>query len=128
MIQVVAGILLEDGKVLIARRAPHKKLAGKWEFPGGKVKDFEDHATALERELQEELGIKTKTRNYFCSNVHDYGDFEIRLIVYFSDYIEGKYELNDHDMIEWIEIKELKKLDLASADIPVIEKLMKKFL
>lgn len=47
MIEVVAGIIKIVGKVLIAKRASHKTLPGKWEFPGGKIKKDEDHHAAL---------------------------------------------------------------------------------
>ena len=53
-IEVVAAVMIGDsGKVLIARRASHKLLPGKWEFPGGKIEGNETPELALERELRE---------------------------------------------------------------------------
>ena len=37
MIEVVAAILKNEDKILIARKREGKSLAGYWEFPGGKV-------------------------------------------------------------------------------------------
>lgn len=125
MIEVVAGILKDENKVLIAKRASHKSMPGKWEFPGGKIEAREDPKKALERELFEELGIKTKTCEYFNTYIHDYGDFKIKLTSYFTEYLEGDFTLTDHDLIEWVEIKELKNYDLTDADKPIIEKLNK---
>jgi 8-oxo-dGTP diphosphatase len=57
MVQVVAGILEREGRILICRRTPEQSHPLKWEFPGGKVEPGESPAEALERELEEELGI-----------------------------------------------------------------------
>ena len=123
MIQVVAGIITRNKTVLIARRAPHKPMAGKWEFPGGKIEADESPERALEREIFEEFGVVIRTGPYIASNTHDYGDFKIELLAYYARYVEGEFELTDHDQIAWVSNKELKSYDLAEADIPLIDKL-----
>ncbi|MEH6447638.1 MAG: NUDIX domain-containing protein [Oleispira sp.] len=50
--------LREKGKVLIAKRADHQHQGGLWEFPGGKVESGESVQVALQRELEEELGLQ----------------------------------------------------------------------
>src|SRR5437763_4591711 len=57
MKRVVAGFIVQNGKVLICQRTKHQPMALKWEFPGGKVEEGEQPRAALERELEEELGI-----------------------------------------------------------------------
>lgn len=57
MKQVAAAIVFDDGKVLVTRRAAGQKLAGFWEFPGGKLEPGEDVQSCIVRELQEELGV-----------------------------------------------------------------------
>ncbi len=65
MIQVVAGILLnQDNEVLIAKRPEGKSYAGYWEFPGGKIEQGEIAETALVRGFQEELGIDTSAERW----------------------------------------------------------------
>jgi len=124
VIEVVAGILFNGAKeVLIARRAPHKSLPGKWEFPGGKIDLEESPEVALERELFEEFEVKTRTGRHIGSNEHDYGSFQIKLLFYESTYVSGGWVLSDHDKIEWVRIQDLKKYDLAEADLPVIKEL-----
>ena len=58
MLQVVAGILERDGRVLICRRKPDQWHPLQWEFPGGKVEAGESPEEALARELEEELDIR----------------------------------------------------------------------
>jgi 8-oxo-dGTP diphosphatase len=60
MIQVVAAILEQDGRILIGQRTPEQSHPLKWEFPGGKVEAGETPGQALVRELDEELGIQTQ--------------------------------------------------------------------
>ncbi len=54
---VVAGIIIENERVLLTQRKAGAHLAGLWEFPGGKVNEGEDPRDALVRELHEEIGI-----------------------------------------------------------------------
>ena len=59
MRQVTAAVLVRDGKVLIAQRKRGNALAGKWEFPGGKLEPGETSEACLRRELLEEFGVKS---------------------------------------------------------------------
>ena len=123
MIRVVAGIIIKGNTILIARRAAHKAMAGKWEFPGGKIEEGESPERALEREILEEFGAVIRTDRYMSSNRHDYGDFQIELLAYRASYIQGDFELTDHDQIAWVSKDELSNYDLAEADIPLTEHL-----
>jgi 8-oxo-dGTP diphosphatase len=125
MIDVVAGIIMDGNKVLLARRAAHKSFSGKWEFPGGKIENGEKPESALERELKEEFDITTNVGEHFKTVEYSYEDFDIRLISYFTVYISGSFNLIDHDKINWVEIPRLLDYCLAEADIPVAERLMR---
>ena len=57
MLEVVAAILEREGRILVCQRTAQQSHPLKWEFPGGKVEPGELPAQALERELEEELGI-----------------------------------------------------------------------
>ena len=123
MLQVVAGIITKENKVLLARRAAHKLLPGKWEFPGGKIEGEESPEAALEREILEEFGVRVKAGEYFTTSRHDYGNFQIELLAYFAAWDHGDFALTDHDRIAWVRIAELNNFDLAAADIPIVEAL-----
>jgi len=119
MVVVTCAIIEKDGKILIARRAPGKNLAGKWEFPGGKVEDGESPEECLKRELEEEFGIRTKVGKFITSNKHDYSHISIELFAFQTEYLSGNYILSDHDEIEWVRPDCLLNFDLAAADIPI---------
>jgi 8-oxo-dGTP diphosphatase len=59
---IVNGVLVRHGTVLLARRSLHRKAyPGLWSFPGGHVEDNESLLEALARELREEIGIVPTT-------------------------------------------------------------------
>ncbi|HAK44799.1 MAG TPA: 8-oxo-dGTP diphosphatase MutT [Spirochaeta sp.] len=68
---VAAAIIIRNGRVLICRRAPGEKLAGFWEFPGGKVEPGESLQECLERELREELDVEVRAGEIIRLTVHD---------------------------------------------------------
>jgi len=124
MIKVLAGIIEKDGKILIARRKPETNLAGKWEFPGGKLEQGETPEECLYREILEELGIKIQLGEYYCTSKYCYEHISIELLVYKALYQSGNIVLTDHDEAEWVSITELKNYDFAEADITVVNKLI----
>ena len=69
---VTCALIESEGKILIARRAADQKLAGKWEFPGGKVEDKESPEECLKRELEEEFGIQVEVGEFIASNTNHY--------------------------------------------------------
>lgn len=126
MLRVAAAIITKNNKVLIARRRQGETLEGKWEFPGGKIEQDESPEDCLVRELHEEFGIDAKIGSYFCSSIHDYGNFSIELIAYTIEDYSGDFVLIDHNKIEWVKFSELLDRDLSEADIPIAERLIKK--
>lgn len=120
ILKVVAAIIIKNDKVLIARRAAHKKMPGKWEFPGGKVEAGETPELALEREIYEEFGVQVQTKEFVHTNLYDYGSFKIELMAFNTSYISGEFELTDHDRIEWVRPEMLESYDLTEADLPII--------
>lgn len=124
MIKVSAAIILNDNKILIAKRSPHKEHSGFWEFPGGKVKKNETIENSLNRELKEVFNIEVKVLKKFHENFYKYLNFEIHLFSYIVVYIRGTYQLKDHDEIRWVKPNELVNFNLTPADIPVAKKII----
>ena len=123
-VKVVCGIIFNDNKVFICRRMPKKSLGGYWEFPGGKIEQGESNEASLTRELIEELGMSLEVKDYFKTNLHDYGKFIIELIAYKCNFIDANFRLTDHDKYEWVNVKDLSNWNLAPADIPIAKELI----
>lgn len=58
-VEVVVGVIIDKGRILLTQRAPNVEFPYAWESPGGKVNQGESHLAALQRELNEELGEST---------------------------------------------------------------------
>ena len=125
MIDVTAAILIENGRVLIARRRPGASQAGMWEFPGGKVRPGESPAQCLKREIQEELGIEIAVGEFFGESVYAYEDQTIRLLAYRVRAEGGEMSRNDHAELAWVAIADLGRYRFCPADVPFTEKLRK---
>ena len=123
MKEVIAGIIIDNNKILIAQRGLNEKLAGKWEFPGGKVELGETQQECLKREIKEELELNIEVGEYLGESIYTYPNSKIKLIAYFATIVDGDMKLSVHDKIEWITINEIDKYDFAPADIPLIKKL-----
>ena len=82
IVEVAAGILLDtQGRYLLGQRPPGKPYAGSWEIPGGKIELGETVFCALQRELQEELGIQIEQGEELIMLEHAYTHAHVRLHV-----------------------------------------------
>lgn len=122
-IPVVCALIADQGgRVLVARRPPHKHLALKWEFPGGKVEPGEDPAAAIVREIHEELGAAIVVLRALPRFPHDYGSHAIEMIPFVCQLAPGSpppYP-REHAGLRWVTASEIRPLDLAPADWPVV--------
>ena len=122
MIKVVAALIENDNKVLLARRSTGDiNVLGKWEFPGGKVEPDENEFNAIEREIKEEFELTIKAKEFLINNVCEYPTKVVDLRLYKCDYVSGEFNLHDHSEYKWVDKKELLEYDLAPADIPLAE-------
>jgi len=121
--RVVVGIIRDAaGRVLVARRPLSKAFGGLWEFPGGKMQAFESEAQALQRELNEELGI-TVTRceplPHFRANPPSTVSLSFWRV---SDYTGQAYGREGQE-IAWRPVQELTALPFLTANIPIFARL-----
>lgn len=123
-VKVVAAIIEDAGEILACRRAPNKSAAGQWEFPGGKVEQFETQEQALIREIKEELNIEIKILRHFDTSTTTVGDNQIELSCFVCELISQRPESStDHDQLSWLTEQQLSKLDWAKPDLPAVKKL-----
>lgn len=111
-----------DGRVLLAQRPAGKKMAGLWEFPGGKIEEGESPEQALVRELKEELGIDTSSSCLapvtFAS--HRYDDFHLMMPLYVCRVWQGQAMAREGQKLVWAYPKDFDKYPMPPADIPLI--------
>ena len=122
-IHVVGAVFRNGGRYMVAKRATGH-LAGKWEFPGGKVENGECPQASLRRELAEEMGIEATIGAFVASTEHRYEDVTIDLACYLVDDFVGEIQPQDHSEIKWVTPDELMDVDLAPADVPIAKALL----
>ena len=125
-IEVVAGIIYCKNQILCVQRPKNKLhyISEKFEFPGGKIEEGETQKEALNREILEELNISTKIKSLFMTVVHEYPDFELTMHTFICEVETKELTLVEHIDQKWLTLKELKTLDWAAADIPIVNKLI----
>ncbi|MCS0634469.1 (deoxy)nucleoside triphosphate pyrophosphohydrolase [Streptomyces sp. LP05-1] len=118
---VVAGAVLDRGRLLAARRSAPPELAGRWELPGGKLERGETPEQALVRELREELGIETEPVERIP------GEWPLKpgyvLQVWTARLLSGEpLPLEDHDEVRWLTARELEAdtVDWLDQDRPAV--------
>ena len=125
-IEVVAAIIYFKNKILCVQRPKNKfpYISEKFEFPGGKIEEDETKNEALKRELLEELNISANIKSLFLTVVHEYPDFQLTMHSFICEVKTQELRLHEHIALEWLTLKELKNLDWAAADIPIVNKLV----
>ena len=115
-IDVVAAVILNDGKVLITKRMPDKLLGGLWEFPGGKVEKGETKRSALRRELIEEIDVETEIGDKKGVYQHAYTHFSVTVSTYTAKITSGKVRKLEVADYRWIDIDALETLPMGKVD------------
>jgi len=121
--QVVAAVIERDGKILIARRKPGLVAGGMWEFPGGKLEDGETAEKCLERELEEELGVRSRVGDLLCSVPFSGALTVFELLVFRTELLSDSFRLTDHDEIRWQAPGEMDEALFSKPDRPVVRML-----
>ena len=118
IVGVVGAALVRDGRVLASRRTDPPRLAGLWEFPGGKVEPGETDEQALVRELREELGVEASVGNRLGPDL-PIGETAV-LRVYVCRIVTGEPMLVDHDEHRWLAADELDDVPWIEVDLPLL--------
>ena len=116
-VSVVAAIIENDDKEILAARRADVEGDEAWEFPGGKVEEGESPEDALRREIDEELGCKLQMILPFDTVERDYPDFCLSMDVFVCTLAPGaKPEAREHAALRWINKDQLTDIDWLPAD------------
>jgi 8-oxo-dGTP diphosphatase len=123
LLLVAACALVDvDGRVLLARRPEGKKMAGLWEFPGGKLNPGETPEAALIRELKEELGIDVAAACLapFAFASHAYEGFHLLMPLFVCRRWRGTPTPRENQTLAWVRASKLTEYEMPPADKPLI--------
>jgi 8-oxo-dGTP diphosphatase len=102
VVDVAVGVLIRpDGDFLLTSRPAGKVYAGYWEFPGGKLEPGETVLQALQRELQEELGITTVQAALWRTELVDYPHALVRLNFCKVAQWRGELQMREAQQFAW---------------------------
>lgn len=120
-ITVVAGLIQQDGALLVCQRRQGGAFAWQWEFPGGKVEPGETYEDGLRRELREELGIEAQIGPEAYRTCHDYpGRYSVELIFYHVTHFSGTLQNYAFEQVSWSLPRHLPTFDFLEGDAELI--------
>ena len=117
---VVAAIIIKNGKYFIAQRNKHKHMGLSCEFPGGKVENGETFENALKREIKEELNINIAINNKLGEENYKDEKINVKLHYFLCSHTSGEIYLNEHEDSAWITKNEFKNYNFAEGDSDII--------
>ena len=129
-IEVVAA-LIEKNEDILATQRGYGEFKGKWEFPGGKIKENEDQETALIREIKEELNADIDIIDFLNTVECDYPEFHLIMHTYICnlkneiEFVKHNENELEHDNMVWLEREDLDLLDWLPADIEAVKEYKK---
>jgi 8-oxo-dGTP diphosphatase len=120
--QVVAGLIVDGSKVLICQRTKYQPMPLQWEFPGGKIEPGEEAKAALERELEEELGIHAEIGLEVATVAHTYKNGNgVELHFFLVERYLGAIENRIFKDVQWAERESLPEFDFLEADKSLVK-------
>jgi len=124
-VEVVAGLIVQEGQLLVCQRKEEGAFPLKWEFPGGKVETDEAHEDALRRELLEELGIRAEKLREIFRHTHNYSDeLRVNLRFYRVHSFTGRLTNLVFQDLAWAGMDNLSSFDFLDGDLPLVNLLV----
>ena len=123
IIDVAAGLVFHQSKLLITQRRPNDHLGGLWEFPGGKLELSETFEDCLFRELHEELGIEVRVGELIEEISHTYPEKTVHLKFFRCELISGEAKPIHCHALAWVSRDQLRNYSFPAADARLLERL-----
>ena len=122
-VEVAAGLIIRDGRILIAQRHIHAHLGGLWEFPGGKRKLDEGFEACLAREVKEELGLTIAVHEQVACAEHRDDQWRVRLQFYRCTILAGEPRALGCEAWRWVTPAEILAYPFPPADEPLVRRI-----
>jgi 8-oxo-dGTP diphosphatase len=123
-VTVVAGIVAEGTRVLVAQRPHYQSFPLQWEFPGGKIEPGETPQAALVREFHEELGVHIRVTGFYAEiRYAGAGGRDIHVSFHRAAIVSGEPEPLQVASVRWVEAADLGAVDFIPANRPVVARL-----
>jgi 8-oxo-dGTP diphosphatase len=122
-IDVAAGLIFRDGKLIITQRHADAHLGGLWEFPGGKREPGESFEECLRRELREELGCDVEVLELVESITHAYPEKTVQLKFFRCSWVAHEPQAIDCAAVRWVDREELASFNFPAADAKLLDQL-----
>lgn len=126
-IDVVAAVIVRNGRIFCAQRGEGGEASRKWEFPGGKIEPNELPREALVREIEEELSATIEVLERLATVEYRHHLCDITMHAFRCRLTEDSLTLNEHLDARWLEPDELDGVDWAEADRMVVETVKNRF-
>lgn len=123
VIEVAAGVIVQDGRYLITQRFETSPLGGLWEFPGGKRHPDESLRDCLRREIKEELGIAVGVGEELKAVEYSYDDLAVKLHFYRCTILQGTPRPLASQAYRWVFLSELSDYAFPEANQAFIREL-----
>lgn len=110
--KIIAGcIIIRDNKILMVKEA-QKKCYGQWNYPAGKVDEFEKITDAAIREVYEETGCKVKLTGVLPICTVDNKNETLVVVKFIADILEENISFNKDEILDvkWIDINEIRNM------------------
>ena len=121
-IEVVAAIIIKDGKVFATQRG-YGQWQGWWEFPGGKIESGECPQEALVREIREELDAEIEVGDLLETIEWDYPDFHLTMHCFICSLLSESLHLNEHEAATWLTKETLHSVKWLPADEVLLDRI-----
>ncbi len=122
-IEVVAAIIADSQRRILATQRGYGEFKDWWEFPGGKIEPGETAENALIREIREELDVQMEVDSFIQTVEWDYPHFHLTMHCYLCHVTSGDLTLLEHEAARWLAKEQLDEVNWLPADKSIINTL-----
>ena len=115
---IANAVVQHADRFLIGRRPEDVPLAGKWEFPGGKIRDGETPEAAAMRECREETGLEVTVVAAYPEVSHEYDHGRVHLHFLAATPVDPATE--PKRPFRWVPANELGEYEFPAANAELV--------